>query len=325
MKAGINGVGFYIPEKRVTLDEVAEKAGLHPKLVETIGAESVSEAGKDELPSDMAIIAAKRAIEDAGINPLNIDIIINAPAGLQDYIIPPISGKVQYAIGAENAVCFDIVQGCCGMLSAVQVAKNFILSGDAENVLIVSSDKWSEFTNFHCADAVVFGDGAGAIIVGKHSDKMLINDFLFTTIGKYFDLYGIEHGGVKNINVENRLIYKCLDIETARKEFKDIYMNEFINVTTKILNKNRLKINNIQYLSMVNANLKLLEYVCFKLNFPIEKSSSEYLKKYGHIGGFDIFFNIDLAIKDNKIKKGDRILLLNAGIGFTWGAAVITY
>ena len=324
MKIGIKGYGFYLPEKRVSLTEIQEKTGIHPKIIEAIGAETVSEAKDSELPSNMAVEASKKAIENAALSPLNIDIIINAPAGLQDYIIPPISGYIQNAIGAVNAVCFDIVQGCCGMLTAVQIARNYINSGDVENALVVSADKWSAFTDNHAADAVIFGDGAGAVVVSKNSDSLIIDDFMFKTAGKYFDLYGIEKGGVKNIENIESIIYKCLKPDVARKEFKDIYMNEFLNVTYKILNKNRLKIENIKYISMVNANLKLLEYICYKLNFPIEKTSAEYLKKYGHIGGFDIFFNIHMAKKDKKIKKGDKILLLNAGIGFTWGAAIFS-
>jgi 3-oxoacyl-[acyl-carrier-protein] synthase-3 len=323
MKIGIKGKGFYIPEKRVSLEDIAQKAGIHPKVIEAIGSETVSEAKDNELPSDMAVIAAKKAIEDAGINPLNIDIIINSPAGLQDYIIPPISGKVQYEIGAENAVCFDLVQGCCGMLTGIQIAKNYVLSGEAENILVVSSDKWSGFTSYHSADAVIFGDGAGAVVIGKDSDGLIVEDLMFKTNGKYFDLYGIENGGVKNIDLRNSIIYKCLKPDVAKKEFKDIYMNEFINIAKKILNKNTLKVENIDYLSIVNANLKLLEYICSKLNFPLEKSSAEYLKKHGHIGGFDIFYNIFLAKQDGKLKKGDKILLLNAGIGFTWGAGIL--
>ncbi len=323
MKVGIKGMGFYIPEKRVNVKQLGEKAKMHPKVVEYIGAETVSEASQDDLPSKMGAKAAKEAIEDAGINPYEIDVIINCPAGLQDYIIPPVSGYIQYEIGAKNAYCFDIVQGCCGMLTGLQIAKNYILSGDANTILLVSSDKWSAFTDNHCAEAVIFGDGAGAIIVSVNSENYEIKDFIFKTEGKYFNLYGINEGGVKNINVKTGIKYECLDVETARGDFKEIYMPSFIEVINKLLNKNRLKISDISYISMVNANLKLLEIICSQLNFPIEKTSADYLKKWGHIGGFDIFWNIYLAYKDKKIKKGDKIILLNAGIGFTWGACLI--
>ncbi len=325
MDAGIKGFGFYIPEKRVNANKVAKKAGMHEKVIQYIGCDTISEAEENEFPSDMAVKASKEAIENTQIDPLQIDLIINCPAGLQDYIIPPISGKIQYEIGAKNAYCFDIVQGCCGMMTGLHIAKNYILANDVNNILLVSSDKWSAFTDNHCAEAVIFGDGAGAIIVSNIFKDFKIIDFIFKTQGKYFNLYGINEGGVKNLQIKNGIKYECLDVETARGDFKEIYMPSFIEVIKKLLNKNRLKISDISYISMVNANLKLLEIISSQLNFPIERTSANYLKKWGHIGGFDIFFNIYLAQKDGKIKKGDKIILLNAGIGFTWGAGLIEF
>jgi 3-oxoacyl-[acyl-carrier-protein] synthase-3 len=323
-KIGIVGFGFYIPEKRVLIKELAEKSGMHSKAVEYIGAESVSEASEEELPSTMGIEAAKKAIEDASISPKEIDIIINAPAGLQDYTIPPISGKIQHAIGAENAICFDIVQGCCGMLTSLELAKNYILSQNYNTVLIVSSDKWSAYTPYHTAEAVIFGDGAGAIVVQNNAKRFFVRDFIFKTSGAYYDLYGIENCGVKNLN-SKEIVYKCLNPERARKEFKDLYMSSFVEISKKLMNKNRLKPYSIAYLSMVNANLKLLEVVASNLDIPLEKTSKDLLIKYGHIGGFDIFFNIYKAAAQSKIKKGEKIILLNAGIGFTWGSALLEY
>ncbi len=325
MDIGIKGFGFYIPNKKVKVKNVAKKSGMHEKVIEAIGIESISEANENELPSNMAIKAAKKALDEAKISPLEIDIIINCPAGLQDYIIPPISGYIQYELDALNSFCFDIVQGCCGMLTGINIAKNYILTGEANNVLLVSSDKWSSFTNNHCAEAVIFGDGAGAIIVSKNVENFKIKDFIFKTIGKYFDLYGIEEGGVKNLNIKKGIIYECLNLEKARGDFKKIYMPTFIEVLNKLLNKNKLKITDISFISIVNANLKLLELIAEELNYPIEKTNAEYIKKYGHIGGFDIFYNIFLAKQEKIISPGDKIILLNAGIGFTWGAALIEY
>ncbi len=323
MEVGLRSYGFYIPEKRVDAKELMKKAGLHEKVIQFMGINSVSEAEDNEFPSDMAIKASKNALERANINPLEIDFIINCPAGLQDYILPPVSGKIQYELQAENAVCYDLIQGCCGMLTGVNIAKNYILSGEANNVLVVSSDKWSAYTKYHCAEAVIFGDGAGAVIVSNKFENFKIIDFMFKTMGKYYDLYGIKEGGVKNINVENGIKYECMNVDVARNEFKNFYMPGFVEVIKKLLNKNKLKVSDIAYLSAVNANLRLLELICENLNFPIEKTSYDYLQKWGHIGGFDIFFNIARAFDEKKIKKGDKIILLNAGIGFTWGASLI--
>ena len=323
-KIGIKGMGFYLPEKKVSVKELGKKAGLPDIVIEYIGSEFVFEAEKNELPSDMAIKASKEALQNANISPSSIDLIINCPAGLQDYTLPPISGCIQAGIKALNATCFDVVQGCCGMMTGVQLAKNFILSGDYENILVVSSDKWSDFTNFHTADSVIFGDGAGAVIVSKNSDEFILKDFLYITKGEFFDLWGIEAGGLKfKCNNGENFIYTCLDKKRARGEFKDIYMPTFLEVAKKILNKNMLKPKDISYLNMVNANKKLLEIISEQLNISISNSCLNYLVKNGHIGGFDIFLNLYLAKEEGFVKSKDLILNLNAGIGFTWGACLI--
>ena len=324
MKIGIAGFGFYLPEKEISVKELGKKAGLPEVVVEYIGAEKVREASESELPSDMAVKAAMNAIENASVNPKEIDLIINCPAGLQDYVLPPVSGKIQHETGALNAVCFDIQQGCCGMLTALEIAYSYILSGRYNTILLVSSDKWSAYTEHHTAEAVMFGDGAGAAVVKKNTENFIIKDFLFKTAGKYFNLYGIERGGVKSIE-KGDIFYKCLYPDIARKEFKNIYISSFPEISEKILNKNGLKSENIKFLSMVNANLKLLEVVAGELNIDMFRTCKEYLVKYGHVGGFDIFFNILKGVEDGKINKGDTILLLNAGIGFTWGASLIQY
>ncbi len=324
MNIGIAGFGYYLPEKEVPVKELGQKAGLPDAVINYIGAKTVREAEKNELPSDMAVKAALDALSDAGINSSEIDLIINCPAGMQDYILPPVSGKIQHETGALNAVCFDIQQGCCGMLTGLEIAHSYILSGKYNTVLLVSADKWSAYTEHHTAEAVIFGDGAGAVVIKNNSENYLIKDFLFKTAGKFYNLYGIDGGGVRNPD-SNDFIYKCLYPEIARKDFKNLYISSFGEISRKILNKNGLKTDNIKYLSMVNANLKLLEVVAEELNIPLEHTSSEYLVKYGHVGGFDIFFNIFQAVKYGKIKKGDKILMLNAGIGFTWGTSLLEY
>ncbi len=325
-KIGIAGFGYYLPEKKVSVKELCRKAGIPEIVAGYIGAETVGEADIDELPSDMAIKAAEAAVKDANINPSEIDLIINCPAGMQDYILPSVVGKVQHAIGANNSVCFEVQQGCCGMLTGLEIAYAYILSGRYNTVLLLSSDKWSAYTDHHSAEAVVFGDGAGAVIVRKNTESFFIKDFIFKTAGKFYNLYGINSGGVKNISLnEDSLKYKCLNPEIARKEFKNIYISSFGEISRKILNKNRLKDTDIKYLSMVNANLKLLDVVASELNISLDKTCREYLITYGHVGGFDIFFNMLKASEANKLNKGDLTLLLNAGIGFTWGAALIEY
>ena len=111
VNCGISGMGFYMPEKKILVKELAEKSGIPEFVAEALGAETVREAADNEFPSDMAVKAARKAVEDSMMNPLELDVIIYCGAGVPDHIIPDTAGKIQHEVGAKNALAFDISQG----------------------------------------------------------------------------------------------------------------------------------------------------------------------------------------------------------------------
>lgn len=324
-------MGFYIPEKEISIKELAEKSGIPEFVVDALGAETVREAAVGEYPSDMAIKAALDALEKGDVDPLDIDTIIYCGAGVPDYILPHTAGKIQHAIGADNAFAFDISQGCCGMLTAVQLAKGYIsLNEGIKNVMLVAGDKWSQFTRFHSADSVFFGDGGGAAILTRGHDDFSPLSTEIITRGEFHDLWCVKAGALchpasKETLKSDMHTYVCLDIERARNEFKDIYIPGLLNAVYGALKKCSLKPSDISYFDMVNNNLKVQTIILKKLGLSVEASSASYLQKFGHFGGQDIFLNLYMAVKDKKINKGDIIVMLTAGIGFSWGSAVFQY
>ncbi|MFO7884704.1 MAG: 3-oxoacyl-[acyl-carrier-protein] synthase III C-terminal domain-containing protein [Desulfobacteraceae bacterium] len=328
---GIKGMGFYMPEKKVSIMELAEKCGIPEFVVKALGAETVREAKDNEFPSDMAVEAAKNALENGDIDPLDIDTIIYCGAGVPDYILPHTAGKIQDAVGAKNAFAFDISQGCCSMLTAVQLAKGYIaLNEGINNVMLVAGDKWSQFTRFHSADSVFFGDGGGAVILGKDHEKLSLLGTKVITRGDFHDLWWVQAGALKQPASEETLkkgmhTYLCSDIERARSEFKEIFLPNLVDAVKGALEKSGLAPSDVSYFSMVNNNLKVQSLVLKQLGIPLEASSAEYLREFGHFGGQDIFLNLFMAEKDQKIKKGDFIVMLTSGIGFSWGSTVFQY
>lgn len=328
---GIAAMGFYLPEKRVPLKELAQKAGIPDFVAEYAGAETVREAGPDEYPSDMAAIAAKNALKNSSIDPLEIDLIIYCGAGVPDYIMPSAAGKIQHEIRAKKAFGFDLVQGCCGMLTGMQAAKAHIaLNEGIDTVMLVTGDKWSAFTHFHSADSVFFGDGGGAVILKKgHPDLCPLGTEVLTK-GEYNHLWSIPAGGLRHPASQDTVTkgmhtYICADPEQARHEFKDIYIPVMLETVHGALKKCSLSPEQIDWFDMVNANLRVQEIVQKNLGIPIEQSSADYLKSFGHFGSQDIFFNLDMAVREKRIKKGDYIVMLTTGIGFYWGSAVLQY
>lgn len=328
---GIAGMGFYLPEKEISVRELAEQAGIPEVVAVNAGAETVREAAAGELPSDMAIAAAKTALRDAGIPGGELDLIIYCGAGLPDYIIPQTSGRIQHALGASHAFAFDLVQNCSGMITALQTAKGFIALDEGINTaLLVAGDKWSRFTRFHAADSVFFGDGGGAVVVKKGAPDFEPQAFHSTTDGAFYDLWRIEAGGVRHPATAETVasglhIYDCMDKDRAHHEFRDIYIPVMVKTVKKVLQKKGISAGEVAYFDMVNANLRVTEIVLDTLKIPREKSSIPYLKRYGHFGAHDIFFNLQCALDDGRLEKGAFIVLQSTGVGFTWAAAVLRY
>ncbi len=328
---GLAGFGFYLPEKEVPVLDLAKKAGIPDIVARFAGARTVREAAPGELPSDMAIAAARRALADAVLPPDEIDLIIYCGAGLPDYIIPQTSGHIQHALGASRAFAFDFVQGCSGMLSALQTAKGYLALGEGiDTVLLVSGDKWSQFTRFHAADSVFFGDGGGAVVVSKQSSHFVPLAFHIITDGTYYDLWRVETGGIRHPLTPGALekglhLYDCRDRDRAHGPFKEIYVPTIVRGIRKALKKAGVSPRDIAFFDMVNANLKVLEVVAAALEIPMDRTSGDYLKTYGHFGSHDVFFNLDLARREGRIKKGDIVVLQSTGVGFTWSCAVLRY
>ena len=330
-ECGIAAMGFYLPEKEIPLLDLAEKAGIPAFVAEYAGARTVREAAADELPSQMAIKAAEAALQNSDIDPKEIDLLIYCGAGIPDYILPPSAGKVQDAIGANQAITFDLAQGCCGMLTGMQIAKAQInLNEGYDTVMLVTGDKWSQFTHHHAADSVFFGDGGGAVIIKKDHPELHPLASNIISKGEYYDLWCVQAGGLQHPASSETLrqdmhTYQCIDPERARHEFKEIYVPVMLKTVLKAMRKAGIKREHVAFFSMVNANLKVQELLLSQLDIPLERSSAPYLQRFGHFGSQDIFFNLDLAVQDQKISKGDYIVMLTTGIGFTWGSAVIKY
>ncbi len=330
-ECGIASMGFYLPEKEISLFELAEKAGIPAFVAEFAGARTVREAAADELPSQMAIKAAEAALKNGEIDPYEIDLIIYCGAGVPDYILPPSAGRIQDAVGAGRAMGYDLSQGCCGMLTAMQVAKAQIaLNEGCNTVMLVTGDKWSQFTNHHTADSVFFGDGGGAIIIKKsYPDLQPIASEIITK-GSYYDLWCVQGGGLchpasSETLQQNMHTYQCIDPERARHEFKEIYIPVMAETVLEAMKKAGINRDQVSFFSMVNANLKVQELLLAQLEIPLERSSANYLERFGHFGSQDTFFNLDQVVRDKKISKGDYIVMLTTGIGFSWGSAVIKY
>lgn len=326
---GIRGLGFYLPEAELSVPALAQQAGLPDIVARFAGARTVRQADPSDTPSSLAILAARKALESAGVSAQDIDAVIWCGAAVPDYLMPTSAGLIQHALGIGHIQAFDVAQGCAAMLTALQVAHGLMaLDSACRTVLVAGGDKWGAFTHHHNADSVFFGDAGGAFVLQAHHQSLQPIAYHTLTRGEYQPLWLLEAGGARTpasalTVAQGRHIYKCHDPATAHGAFKEIYVPTLVDVAKTTLTKAGLGVSDIAFFSMVNANLRVLELTSAGLGIPIERTSASYLEEFGHLGAPDVFFNVQRAIEDDRLQPGDHVLLLTTGIGFFWVSAVI--
>jgi 3-oxoacyl-[acyl-carrier-protein] synthase-3 len=301
--AYIKGTGSYAPEN-VVKNDFFESVGSNDAWIQRNLGIKERRISTGETTSDLAAMAGKEAIKNAGLTPQDIDLIILATA-TPDKLAPSCACFVQEKIEAFNAVAFDISAVCSGALFATTTAVQFIKSGMYKNVLVIGADTFSNITDWNRRDAVFFGDGAGAM----HTD------------GRGKDSWNIPAGGsllpTSEETLKKGLQYFQMDgpavFQTAIK-----VVPESIK---KLLSKNKVSIDEVNYLIPHQPSVRILEEVANRISLPWEKVMTN-MDRYANTSGGTIPMMLDETVKKNLLKKGDLVLFAAVGAGWTWGTAL---
>ncbi|NLE74772.1 MAG: hypothetical protein GX604_09125 [Actinobacteria bacterium] len=326
---GIRGMGFCLPDKKLEVAQLARAAGVPDIVAQFAGARTVRCAGPNDTPTSLALRAATMALDQAAVDPADVDLCIWCGAAVPDYLMPTSAGILQEGLGCGHAQAFDVAQGCSALLTGLQVAHGCMaLDSGCRTALLAGGDTWGAFTLHHNADSVFFGDGGGAVVIQSGHPRLQPVAYHSLTRGRYHDIWMLQGGGARHpaspdTLAQGRHIYRCTDPQTAHGAFKEIYVPTLVQVARDALAKAGLEPSDVAFFSMVNANLRVLELVCAGLDIPVEMSSADYLQEFGHLGSPDVFFNLNRALSEGRIGPGDRVLLLTTGIGFFWVAAII--
>ncbi|MFT6095568.1 MAG: 3-oxoacyl-[acyl-carrier-protein] synthase-3 [Nonlabens sp.] len=317
--AYIKGTGSYAPEN-IVKNDFFESVGSNDAWIQKNLGIKERRISTGETTSDLASIAGKEAIKNAGLMPLDIDLIILATA-TPDRLAPSCACFVQEKIEAFNAVAFDISAVCSGALFATTTAVQFIKSGMYKNVLVIGADTFSNITDWNRRDAVFFGDGAGAMVISHtHEDKGFI-DFLLHTDGRGKDCWNIPAGGsllpTSEETLKKGLQYFQMDgtavfqtaIKVVPKSIKEL------------LSKNKVSIEEINWLIPHQPSIRILEEVANRISLPWEKVMTN-MDRYANTSGATIPIMLDETVKKNLLKKDDLILFAAVGAGWTWGTAL---
>lgn len=323
-QAKIIGTGSYLPEKIFTNKYLEGIVNTSDKWIfENLGIKERRIAAANEATSDLGAIAAKEAIENASLTPMDIDLIIVATS-TPDRLAPSTACIVQDKIMAYNAVCFDIAAVCSGFLYGMSVACQFIASGVYDHVLVIGSDTFSRITDWSKRDCVFFGDGAGAAVLSHADDSEGFLAFRLYSDGKGRYNFTVPAGGselpASSETVENRLHFYQMNgravYDTATKVLPA--------VIREVLTDSGISVDDIKYLIPHQPSLNILKDTARIIGLPFAKVKNNMLK-YANTSAGTIPILLDEVNRDGGIKKGDIILFAAVGSGWTYGAAVIKW
>jgi len=268
----------------------------------------------------MAAEAAKRAIEDAGIDPAEIDLIILATSS-GDRAFPAGAMDVQAAVGAVNAVGFDITAACSGFIFGLHIANGFFASGLYKTALIIGAETLSKVVDWtDRGTCILFGDGAGAAVV-RASETGIIKTLMGSdgTKGWTLECQARNLGNCLN-GVKPELGFMKMD----GKEVFKFAVRKVPEIVAKILEDAQMEPDEIKYFVLHQANLRILEAASKRLRIPMEKIPVN-IERYGNTSAASIPILLDEMKRDGKLETGDKLVLAGFGAGMTWGATLLEW
>ncbi|HEY2574261.1 MAG TPA: beta-ketoacyl-ACP synthase III [Verrucomicrobiaceae bacterium] len=324
----IIGTGSYMPKKVMTNDDLA-------RIVETTDEWIASRTGirqrriaaAGEATSDLAAAAARSALENAGVKATELDLIIVATV-TPDMFFPSTSCLVQKKIGAKNAICFDISAACSGFLYAMQTARHYLNGGPQMTALVIGAEKLSSLINWQDRNTcVLFGDGAGAVVLrsdaSANSPGCVISSVMGSD-GTVADLLKVPGGGsalpITPENVASRP--NTIHME-GRETFKHA-VTRMCQASEQALKEAGLTAKDVSLVIPHQANARIIAVIAERLGVPADRMFIN-LDKYGNTSAATIPVALDEAIRGGRIKRGDVILLVAFGGGFTWASAVVRW
>ena len=324
MNVGIAGIGFYVPEKVLTNQDLEKMVETTDEWIRTrtgISERRIAEKGAGV--SDLAAKAAVKAIKNAGISAEDIDLII-AATSTPDMPLPSTACILQNKIGAKNAAAFDLAAACSGFVYGLVTAEQFVRSGMYKNVLVVGADLISSYIDWtDRSTCVLFGDGAGAAIVSEKKS----GGFLSSSIGsdgQYADLLTITCGGSRNPATADTVKTKGHYLQMNGGEVFKLAVRGMADSVEKALKKAGVKPEDVACFVPHQANLRIIDAVADRLALPKEKIFIN-LQKYGNTSAASCAIALCEALEQGKFKKGDKVVLATFGSGLVWAAMVIEW
>ncbi|MEA3186228.1 MAG: 3-oxoacyl-[acyl-carrier-protein] synthase [Chthoniobacter sp.] len=321
----IIGTGSYVPARVLTNAELAAKVDTSDEwIVSRTGIRERRIAAADEHTSDLATKAAQNAIEQAGISPDEIDLILVATA-TPDMFFPATACFVQKNLGAKRAACFDVSAACSGFLYALEIGQQFITSHTYNTVLVIGAEKLSSIVDWTDRNTcVLFGDGAGAAILRNRAGSHGVISTYMGSDGTFTDILSMPGGGSRHPVTRENIDERQNAIKMMGKEVYKQAVNAMLTAANTALEQAGLKASDLACIIPHQANMRIIEAIAERMELPIERFLVN-LDKYGNTSAAAVAIALDEANRTSRMEIGDYVLLVVFGGGLTWASSVIQW
>jgi 3-oxoacyl-[acyl-carrier-protein] synthase III len=325
LRGRIIGTGSYLPKKILTNFDLGKMVDTSDEwITERTGIKERRIAGQGEAASDLSLEASKRALSEAGIKPNEIDMIIVATMS-GDMPMPSTAALLQGKLGAKNAAAFDINGACSGFLYGLSVADSFLKSGMSKKLLLVGVDVNSRFINWQDrSTCVIFGDGAGAVVMKPTRAKRGILSTHLHSDGSLWDLICLPGGGSRHPASSESIKNKLHFIKMKGNETFKTAVRTLEKLALNTLKANNIKPSQLAMLIPHQANLRIIKAMAKRLGLPMSKVVVN-LDRYGNTSSASIPIALDEAVREGRVRSGDYILFEAFGSGLTWASALVRW
>ncbi len=321
VRSYISGTGSYLPTKVLTNAELAKQVDTSDEWIfSRTGISQRHVAAENESTSDLAEQAALAALVDSGITAGEIDLIVVATT-TPTHIFPSVASGLQKRLGTSVCPAFDVQAVCAGFAYALDIADKYIRSGQAKNALVVGADCMTKILNWEDRNTcVLFGDGAGAVVLTAREDHEGIIASRLYADGKYKELLWVPNGASWKKSDERIDNY----IQMSGSEVFKVAVSQLRNLVNEVLENTDYQPQDIAKLVPHQANIRIIKSVAEKLKLPMDKVVTT-VDKHANTSAASIPLALDYAVKNGQIQRDDLIFTEAFGGGFTWGGALIRF
>ncbi len=328
---GITGVGIYLPEGRFTAPEIAAASGLPEWVVrDKLGVNSKPVPGADDQPTRMGVRAAQQALQQAGVSAADVDVVISITEEYKEYPVWTAGIKLAHDLGAVNAYAYDLGQKCGTSVLALKQARDLLRADPHVNTVLIAGGYRNgdliDYRDENVRFMYNLGAGGAAAVVQRNASGNELLEAALRTDGSFsLDVLVPVGGTVEPITAENASDFRLQVPDPAgmKERLEQKSLDNFVVVVNEAVERSGFTTSDISYLGMLHVKPSAHRYLLNTLG--LNEDQSIYLSDYGHIGQVDQLLSLKLAEEQGRLKDGDLVVLVAAGVGYVWNAICIRW